>query len=155
MPHCNKQGPGSRMLRCNMQRLAACAHCRHPAHMALIDDYGPADGFIPAGKAPTLAATDEPTAAHDGAVRAALYRAAVGGEQWSETLDKVGDVRVLRREVAPDVGAARKWLEARAPDQWAEKRTQEFRVIVARIEGREVEGVGLTLEHDPNAQVGR
>lgn len=117
------------------------------------DDFAPASGWLAHGGTPPLEATQKPTTEHDGAVVAALYRAAVGGQQWRETLDKVGEVRVLREEVGPDVAAARKWLEARAPDTWGAKPAQEVRVIVARIEGRET--VGVTLEHDAGVTIGR
>lgn len=87
----------------------------------------------------------EPGPEHDRAVVAALYRAAVGGEVWEEKVDKFGQVTRLAREVRPDVAAAKKWLESRTPEAWGEKRTQEFRVIVARIDGQERDAVGLTI----------
>lgn len=108
---------------------------------------GPLPDDIP--PAPTVG---EPGPEHDRAVVAALYRAAVGGEVWEDKVDKFGQVIRLSREVRPDVAAARKWLEARAPEAWGEKRTQAFRVIVARIDGQEREAVGLTIEHDAATQ---
>ena len=118
------------------------------------DDDFPAADWVPPAGAPSPP-TGEPTAAHDAAVVAALYRRATGGQVWRETLDKVGEVRVIREELLPDVAAARKWLESRVPDAWAEKRTQEFRVIVARIDGAEREGVSAAIEHDPHVTIGR
>ena len=109
------------------------------------DDEFPAADWVPPAGAPSPP-TGDPTAAHDAAVVAALYRRATGGQVWREVLDKVGEVRVIREELLPDVAAARKWLESRAPDAWADKRTQEFRVIVARIDGREQEGVSAAIE---------
>lgn len=112
---------------------------------------GPLPDELPAP--PTVG---EPGPEHDRAVVAALYRAAVGGEAWEEKVDKFGQVVRLSREVRPDVAAARKWLEARQAEAWGERRTQEFRVIVARIDGQERDAVGLTIEGEIlPAQVGR
>ena len=103
----------------------------------------------PPQKPPEL--TGEPTEDHDRAVQAALYKRAVGSERWREVASKLGVVMV-REEVPADPAAAKLWLQARRPEQWAEKRTQEFRVIVARIEGRETEAVGMVIEHQPQEQ---
>ena len=75
----------------------------------------------------------EPTPAHDRAVQAALYRAAVGGETWAEQVGRAGEVYRVRKEVLPDPAAARKWLEARRPEAWADKRGGQLRVVVARL----------------------
>jgi hypothetical protein len=95
---------------------------------------------------PPAPVVGEPGPEHDRAVVAALYRAAVGGEVWEEKIDKFGQVNRVRREVLPDVAAARKWLEARQPETWGAKVTQEFRVVVARLEGQEREAVGLPID---------
>ena len=109
-----------------------------------MDTDDPFSGPLPP-ELPPAPLVGEPGPEHDRAVVAALYRAAVGGEVWEEKVDKFGQVTRLAREVRPDVAAARKWLEARAPETWGEKRTQEFRVIVARIDGVERDAVGLTI----------
>ncbi len=84
---------------------------------------------------------------HDAAVTRALYERAVGGVSWSEKLDRFGTVVRLEAREPPDVAAAKLWLQARAPEQWAEKRTAEFRVIVARLgQGSEREAAGLTFD---------
>ena len=104
---------------------------------------------------PPAPVVGEPGPEHDRAVVAALYRAAVGGEVWEEKLDKFGQVNRVRREVLPDVAAARKWLEARQPERWGQKQTQEFRVIVARIDGHERPAVGLAIEGEASAVEGK
>lgn len=128
-------------------RLAALR--AYPAGMDTDSD--PFSGPLPP-ELPPAPLVGEPGPEHDRAVVAALYRAAVGGEVWEEKADKFGQIVRLAREVRPDVAAARKWLEARAPETWGEKRTQEFRVIVARIDGQERDAVGLTIEHDAGIQ---
>lgn len=115
------------------------------AYPAGMDTDDPFAGPLPP-ELPPAPLVGEPGPEHDRAVVAALYRAAVGGEVWEEKVDKFGQVTRLAREVRPDVAAARKWLESRTPETWGEKRTQEFRVIVARIDGQEREAVGLVID---------
>lgn len=114
------------------------------AYPAGMDTDDPFAGPLP-DSLPPAPLVGEPGPEHDRAVVAALYRAAVGGEVWEEKVDKFGQVTRLAREVRPDVAAAKKWLESRTPEAWGEKRTQEFRVIVARIDGQERDAVGLTI----------
>lgn len=121
---------------------AACmATLTAPPGTALDPFAGPLPDALP--PAPVVG---EPGPEHDRAVVAALYRAAVGGEVWEEKIDKFGQVTRVRREVLPDVAAARKWLESRRPEAWGAKVTQEFRVVVSRLEGQERPAVGLAIE---------
>jgi hypothetical protein len=80
-----------------------------------------------------VAAPFTPTADHDAAVTAALYRRAVGCETWSEKLDKFGDVHRLKADVLPDPAAARLWLQARQPDKWGSEPQQGTRVYVVQL----------------------
>lgn len=118
------------------------------------DDSDPFSGPMPY-ELPPAPLVGEPGPEHDRAVVAALYKAATGGTVWVEKMDKFGQVIRLEQQVRPDVAAARKWLESRTPETWGEKRTQEFRVIVARIDGVEREAVGLTIEHEPQLAIGQ
>lgn len=91
-----------------------------------------------------------PTEVHDAAVTEALFRRAVGGRTWSERVTKDGTVVRVEADVLPDTAAATQWLKARQPEQWAEKRTAEFRVVVARLgSGSEREAVMAVIGHDP------
>ena len=127
-----------------------------------------ADDAQPA-TADEVAAPFTPTADHDAAVTAALYRRAVGGETWAEKLDKFGDVHRLKADVLPDPAAARLWLQARQPDKWGSEPEQGTRVYVVQLPAvardagawlatvrpaieQQAEGVGggPTLEADPD-----
>lgn len=44
---------------------------------------------------------------------------------------KIKNVRSVRREVAPDVGAAAFWLKNRRPDRWRDKREEQIQVTSA------------------------
>ena len=73
-----------------------------------------------------------PSAEHDAAVTAALYRRAVGGVTWSEKLDKFGEVHKLQSDMPPDIAAAKLWLQARQPDKWgSEPQTGTHVYVVA------------------------
>jgi hypothetical protein len=84
-------------------------------------------------QAPAPPIASEPTEAHDLAVQAALYARAVGYTRSRQVLDRTGNPVDITEDMPPDPGAAVKWLQARRAEQWGEKKTQEFRVIVARL----------------------
>lgn len=44
---------------------------------------------------------------------------------------KIKNVRSVKKEVAPDVGAAAFWLKNRRPDRWREKREEQIQVTSA------------------------
>lgn len=93
----------------------------------------------------------EPTDAHDLAVQAALYKAAIGGERWRESVTN-GQVVLLREEVRPDVGAAKKWLESRRPGTWREPDTAQDKPrsisITVTVHGQPRVTIGETYEHE-------
>lgn len=104
---------------------------------------------IDATRAAALAA-DRPdwNAAHDARVMRALYAAAVGARSITERLDRLGDVRRLVADAAPDARAALAWLQARQREQWAREETRTVRVIVER----KVDGIApRIIEHDAEA----
>jgi hypothetical protein len=76
----------------------------------------------------------EPNAAHDARVQQALFEAAVGGaETWREAPTKDGAVVRLKSEVLPNPKAAHVWMQARKPNEWAEKREVTHRIVVDRL----------------------
>jgi hypothetical protein len=77
--------------------------------------------------------------AHDARVARAIYHAAIGGERWSEKLDKFGDVQRLREHVAPDPRAASFYLENRQRSEWGGSVKEAVRVIVTRQLPKNVE----------------
>ena len=44
---------------------------------------------------------------------------------------KIKNVRSVKKEMAPDVGAAAFWLKNRRPDRWKEKREEQIKVTSA------------------------
>ena len=44
---------------------------------------------------------------------------------------KIKSVRSVKKEMAPDVGAAAFWLKNRRPDRWKEKREEQIKVTSA------------------------
>lgn len=44
---------------------------------------------------------------------------------------KIKNVRSVKKEVAPDVGAAAFWLKNRRPDRWRDKREEQIQVTSA------------------------
>ena len=44
---------------------------------------------------------------------------------------KIKNIRSVKKEVAPDVGAAAFWLKNRRPDKWREKREEQIQVTSA------------------------
>ena len=68
-----------------------------------------------------------------GRVERALYARAIGYTRTAEKVLSNGQVVEYRETLDPDPAAARAWLQSRDPDRWAEKRTQEFRVVVDRL----------------------
>lgn len=44
---------------------------------------------------------------------------------------KIKNVRSVKKEMAPDVGAAAFWLKNRRPDKWREKREEQIQVSTA------------------------
>ena len=44
---------------------------------------------------------------------------------------KIKSVRSVKKEMAPDVGAAAFWLKNRRPDRWREKREEQIQVSSA------------------------
>lgn len=106
---------------------------------------GPALDGLPviAPLAPDLVGA--PSELHHDAVRAALYRRAVGSVTWEEKLDKFGGTQVVRRDVPPDPAAARDWLRAHKPDEWGERKQVDVQVIVRRL-GPGSERAGVTIE---------
>lgn len=44
---------------------------------------------------------------------------------------KIKNVRMIKKEVAPDVGAAAFWLKNRRPDRWRDKREEQVQVTGA------------------------
>lgn len=44
---------------------------------------------------------------------------------------KIKNIRSVKKEVAPDVGAAAFWLKNRRPDRWREKREEQIQVTSA------------------------
>ena len=74
--------------------------------------------------------------AHDARVARAVYQAAVGGETWTEKLDKFGEVQRLREYVMPDTRAAAFYLENRQRQAWGGTVKETVRVVVARDVGR-------------------
>lgn len=90
---------------------------------------------------------------HDARVQRALYSAAVGGEAWSEKLDRFGDVHTVREYRAPDARAAMQWLERRQPAAWGEAARPVTYVVVERAQGRASASHALpasepALQHD-------
>jgi len=71
-------------------------------------------------------------AEHDARVARAIYHAAVGGERWTEKLDKFGDVHRLAEQVAPDPRAASFYLENRQRAAWGGTVKEAVRVVVVR-----------------------
>ncbi len=69
-------------------------------------------------------------------VERALYEAAVGGETWSEKLDRFGERHRLLARQAPDARAALEILGRRRPDDWADQRRPAIQVVVQRITGQ-------------------
>jgi hypothetical protein len=110
----------------------------------------------------------EPTPAHDRAVQAALFSRAVGYTRRRQVLDRQGRAVEIEEEMPPDAAAAVKWLQARKPGEWGERRQEQLRVVIDRMgdgteriavgygSGQAVEvssgqGEGRVIEHDPNA----
>lgn len=73
------------------------------------------------------------TEAHDERVMRALYAAAVGGETWTDKLDKFGDVHRLAAQLPPDPKAALDWLRARRREQWGAQGGEASRVYVVAL----------------------
>ncbi len=59
-------------------------------------------------------------------VENALYKRATGYTALEETKELVGDemmtTKVVKKHIAPDVGAAAFWLKNRKPNEWRDKR---------------------------------
>ena len=76
------------------------------------------------------------TDAHDARVERALYESAVGGETWSQKLDRFGVLHTLRERRPGDPRAQLEWLGRRRPEAWADSRKPAVQVIVQRISGK-------------------
>lgn len=115
-----------------------CAPAISPARMLADAGYtdreiGQQLGLSLAEVALQLGAGDLGSDAATARVERALYMRAVGYERQGEKVLSNGQVVAYTETVDPDTGAARAWLQSRDPDRWAEKRTQEFRVVVDRL----------------------
>lgn len=72
--------------------------------------------------------------AHDARVARAIYQAAVGGERWTEKLDRFGDTHRLREAVLPDTRAASFYLENRQRGAWGGNAERGVRVVVVAMD---------------------
>jgi hypothetical protein len=59
----------------------------------------------------------------------------------------IKNVRMIKKHVAPDVGAAAFWLKNRRPDRWREKREEQIQVTSADYSLLD-EVAGAVTEHD-------
>lgn len=86
----------------------------------------------------------EPTEAHDRAVQAALYSRATGYVRTRQVVVRGSRIPVtVQEDVPPDAGAAIKWLQARNPLAWGEKKQAQLHVVIDRMgDGRERIAVG-------------
>ncbi|MGC3959613.1 MAG: hypothetical protein QM813_17185 [Verrucomicrobiota bacterium] len=98
--------------------------------------------------------TGEPTIDHDIAVQAALYRAAIGGKRWRETVSQ-GQIVTIEEQVMPDPKAAAQWLAARMPDRWAaaaDTSTQHHGLTVRiTLQGAPMMTIGHVIEGESQA----
>ena len=94
---------------------------------------------------------------HDMRVARAIYQAAIGGERWTEKLDRFGDTHRLREAVLPDTRAASFYLENRQRGAWGGNADRGVRVVVvamdamrARVmQGRDARDDAIELEPAP------
>jgi hypothetical protein len=71
---------------------------------------------------------------HDMRVARAIYQAAIGGERWTEKLDRFGDTHRLREAVLPDTRAASFYLENRQRGAWGGNADRGVRVVVVAMD---------------------